>query len=136
MDRELADAVEIIPDRLYWVTLHAAPRNSAKTIYFSVDHEMVYEPFLADFGPLKLSWFHIYCKRLEAKLADPAFGDKRLVHYCQHDPKKRANAAMLIAAFQVISLRKSADVAWEPFPRCIRHSWPSEMPRTASARTS
>lgn len=116
-DRELADAVEIIPDRLYWVTLHTPPRNTNKTFYFSVDTEMVYEPFLADFGPLKLSWFHIYCKRLEAKLADPSVADKRLVHYCQHDPKKRANAATLIAAFQVISMRKSADAAWEPFSK-------------------
>mmetsp|Transcript_126190 Transcript_126190/g.403862 ORF Transcript_126190/g.403862 Transcript_126190/m.403862 type:complete len:484 (-) Transcript_126190:58-1509(-) len=116
-DRELADAVEIIPDRLYWVALHTTPRNTAKSHYFSVDHDMVYEPFLADFGPLKLSWFHLYCRRLEAKLADPALADKRLIHHCSHDPKRRANAATLISAFQVIALRKSAEAAWEPFSK-------------------
>ncbi|CAE8609514.1 unnamed protein product, partial [Polarella glacialis] len=99
-DRELAEAIELIPDRLYWVALHTVPKTSLKSHFFSIDHDLIYEPFFADFGPLNLSMVYRYCKMLEAKLADAALADRRIVHYCSHDPKKRANAATLICAFQ------------------------------------
>merc|ERR1719375_1184505 len=56
-----------------------------------------------------------YCKLLEAKLNDSNLVGKRIVHYCTHDPKKRANAAYLICAYQVIAQHKSAESAFEPF---------------------
>merc|ERR1719361_2558016 len=56
-----------------------------------------------------------YSKMLEAKLADVALQDKRVIHFCSHDPKKRANAACLICAYQVVALGKAADLAYEPF---------------------
>jgi len=122
-DRELSDAIVIIPDRLYWVALHTAPKVSGgwKTSavpsphYFSIDNDHIYEPFFADFGPLNLSHVYKFCKTLEAKLGDPAFEDKRIIHYCTHDPKKRANAAFLICCYQVVVLGRSADVAYQPF---------------------
>jgi len=114
-ERELADAIEIMPDRLYWVALHAKPKNTLKSHYFSVDSELVYEPFFADFGPLNLSMVYRYCKMLEAKLKDPSLADKRIIHYCSHDPKKRANAAFLISCYQVSVQNMPADVAFEPF---------------------
>ncbi|CAE7767327.1 CDC14A [Symbiodinium sp. CCMP2592] len=52
---------------------------------------------------------------VHAKLADANLADKRIVHYCSHDPKKRANAATLISVFQVIVLGKPADEAYKPF---------------------
>jgi len=123
-ERELAEAVVVIPDRLYWIALHTPPRNTAKLHYFCIDQELVYEPFLADFGPLKLSMFHCYYRMLEAKLTDPALADKRIVHYCSQDPKRRANAACLICAFQVISRRLPAEKAFEPFA----NSYPPFLP--------
>mmetsp|Transcript_24348 Transcript_24348/g.57697 ORF Transcript_24348/g.57697 Transcript_24348/m.57697 type:complete len:452 (+) Transcript_24348:108-1463(+) len=114
-DRDLAEAIEILPNRLYWAALHAAPRANPKVHYFSVDQEFIYEPFFADFGPLNLGMVWRYCKTLEAKLADASLAEKRIVHYCSHDPKKRANAATLISAFQVIVLGKPADEAYKPF---------------------
>lgn len=86
-ERELADAVEVIADRVYWVALHTMPRNSMKSHYFSIDNELVYEPFFADFGPLNLSMTYRYCKMLQSKLQDPALADKRIIHFCSHDPK-------------------------------------------------
>ncbi|CAE7510556.1 Cdc14a, partial [Symbiodinium pilosum] len=83
--------------------------------YFSIDQEFIYEPFFADFGPLNLGMVWRYCKALEAKLGDSNLADKRIVHYCSHDPKKRANAATLVCAFQVIVLGKPADEAYKPF---------------------
>jgi len=114
-ERELADAIEIAPDRLYWVALHSKPKNTMKSHYFAIDQELVYEPFFADFGPLNLSCVFRYCKILEAKLKDPTLADKRIIHYCSHDPKKRANAAFLICAYQVSFQNIPAEVAFEPF---------------------
>mmetsp|Transcript_97057 Transcript_97057/g.216485 ORF Transcript_97057/g.216485 Transcript_97057/m.216485 type:complete len:430 (+) Transcript_97057:140-1429(+) len=114
-ERELADAIEVIPDRVFWVSLHAMPKQTAKSHYFSIDTELVYEPFFADFGPLNLGMTYRYCKMLEAKLADSALADKRIIHYSSHDPKKRANSVTLICAYQVIVMGKTADVAFQSF---------------------
>lgn len=114
-ERELADAVEVSQGRLYWVALHSMPRNTMKSHYFSIDTEYVYEPFFADFGPLNLSSVTRYCRALDAKLKDPSLADKRIIHFCSHDPKKRANAAFLICAYRVVVLGKSADAAYAPF---------------------
>lgn len=114
-EREHAEAIQVIPDRLFWVALHAPPRNTANSHYFSIDHELVYEPFFADFGPLSLSMVYRYCKSLEAKLTEPALMEKRIIHYCGHDPKKRANAAFLVSAFMVVVVGRTAEAAHEPF---------------------
>mmetsp|Transcript_119248 Transcript_119248/g.338112 ORF Transcript_119248/g.338112 Transcript_119248/m.338112 type:complete len:466 (-) Transcript_119248:95-1492(-) len=114
-ERELAEAIEVIPDRLYWCALHTMPKNTMKSHYFSIDNDLVYEPFFADFGPLNLSMIFRYCKMLEAKLMDPCLADKRIIHYCSHEPKKRANAACLICAYQVMALGKTTEMAYEPF---------------------
>jgi hypothetical protein len=44
-------------DRLYFVTLRtsAKPKSTLNTHYFTIDDELVYENFYADFGPLNLS---------------------------------------------------------------------------------
>lgn len=114
-DKDFADAIEVIPKRLYWAALHSVPANTVKSHFFSIDSTLVYEPFFADFGPLNLAMVYRYCKMLEAKLNEPSLADKKIVHYCSHDPKKRANAAFLIGCYQVIALHKSAEQAFEPF---------------------
>jgi cell division cycle 14 len=120
---ELADAIEVIPDRLYWVPLNVVPKSTTKSHYFSIDNELVYEPFFADFGPLNLAMIYRYCKKIEAKLSDPTLAGKQIVHCCSLDPKKRANAAFLICAYQVLACGKSAELAFEPFagmtPLCL-----------------
>lgn len=113
--RDLSNAIEIIPKRLYWTATSAPPGSTLQSHFFSIDQELVYEPFYADFGPLNLGMTFRYCKMLEAKLKDPALSGKNIVHYCSQDPKKRANAAYLICAYQVLVMNKSADMAWQPF---------------------
>ena len=39
--------------------------------YFSIDDDLVYEPFLADFGPLNLSCLWKFVYLLDRILADP-----------------------------------------------------------------
>lgn len=117
-ERELSGAIEILPGRLYWCAIHrpdALLRDTAKSHFFSIDHELVYEPFFADFGPLNLAMTYRYAKMLDGKLRDIAMADKRIVHFCSHEPKKRANSALLICAFQLIVHGKSADAAYRPF---------------------
>jgi len=107
--------LEIIPNRLYWVSLNQLPKNSVTHHFFSIDTELVYEPFFADFGPLNLSSTFRYCKLVKAILDDPQLGNKKIVHFCSQCPKKRANAAYLISCFQVMVLRRPADTAYRPF---------------------
>mmetsp|Transcript_9631 Transcript_9631/g.26277 ORF Transcript_9631/g.26277 Transcript_9631/m.26277 type:complete len:412 (-) Transcript_9631:514-1749(-) len=117
VDRDLFDAVELIPQRLYWVTLHGnqMPENTARSHYFCTDSSFVYEPFFADFGPLNLGCTYRYCKLLDQKMRDPALKGKRIIHCCSADPKRRSNAAYLICAYLVIVRRQLADSTFAPF---------------------
>eukprot|EP00927_Polykrikos_kofoidii_P072168 TRINITY_DN68319_c0_g1_i1.p1 TRINITY_DN68319_c0_g1~~TRINITY_DN68319_c0_g1_i1.p1 ORF type:complete len:507 (-),score=57.75 TRINITY_DN68319_c0_g1_i1:136-1656(-) len=124
LERELSEAVEVIPDRLYWVALHNVPKSTANYHYFTIDNRLVYEPFSADFGPLNLAMTFRYCKMMEAMLKDPMFADMRIVHYCSHEPDKRANSAFLITAYMVIAHRKTAETAFDPFTNV----YPNFMP--------
>jgi len=114
-ERELASAIEVVRDRLYWVALHTAPKNTKGSHYFTIDRRFDYQPFFADFGPVDLSCVTQYCRLLDATLKDPGLADKRIIHFCSQDPKKRANAAFLICAYRVVVLRDSAEAAYEPF---------------------
>lgn len=112
----LVCASEYIPDRLYFVTLKTSvkPKSTQNTHYFSVDDELIYENFYADFGPLNLSLLHRYCQKLNKKLKSYTLAKKKIVHYTTNDPQKRANAAYLIASYAVIYLDKSPEEAFQP----------------------
>eukprot|EP00746_Dinoflagellata_sp_MGD_P166412 gnl/MRDRNA2_/MRDRNA2_96267_c0_seq1.p1 gnl/MRDRNA2_/MRDRNA2_96267_c0~~gnl/MRDRNA2_/MRDRNA2_96267_c0_seq1.p1 ORF type:complete len:599 (-),score=64.85 gnl/MRDRNA2_/MRDRNA2_96267_c0_seq1:280-2076(-) len=133
--QEIPDSVEVIPGRLYWVAIdgklsgscHARLLGSnaeklctGTTSNFSVDDELVYEPFRKDFGPLNLSMTYRYCRLLDATLKDPIRADKIILHYCSKDPEKQANAAFLIGAYRVVVQGKSAEEAYAPFQRMDR----------------
>lgn len=117
--RDLPGAVEVIPHRLFWISggvpPQSRPSRSSRTHYFDVDEDLVYEPFSMDFGPLNLSMIHRYCRILSHKLSDPSLQGFAIVHHCSQEPRKRANAALLVSAYQVIALGKSAEAAFEPF---------------------
>ena len=112
----LVCASEYIPDRLYFVTLKTTvkPKSTQNTHYFSVDDELIYENFYADFGPLNLSLLYRYCQKLNKKLKSYTLAKKKIVHYTSLDPHKRANAAYLIASYAVIYLDKSPEEAFQP----------------------
>ncbi|XP_059825858.1 dual specificity protein phosphatase CDC14C-like isoform X1 [Hypanus sabinus] len=96
-------------DRLYFAILRHKPKNTANTHYFSVDDELVYENFYADFGPLNMAMLYKYCCKLNKKLKSFTLGRKKIVHYTGSDQKKQANAAVLIGSFSVIYLKKSPE---------------------------
>ena len=112
----LVCASEYIPDRLYFVTLKSAirPKSTPNTHYFSIDDELIYENFYADFGPLNLSLLYRYCVKLNKKLRSYTLAKKKIVHYTTLDSHKRANAAYLIASYAVIYLDKTPAEAYSP----------------------
>ncbi|XP_036308582.1 dual specificity protein phosphatase CDC14A isoform X4 [Pipistrellus kuhlii] len=65
---DLRGASELVPDRLYFATLRNRPKSTVHIHYFSIDEELVYENFYADFGPLNLAMVYRYCCKLNKKL--------------------------------------------------------------------
>lgn len=112
----LVCASEYIPERLFFVTLksNVRPKSTLNTHYFTIDDDLVYENFYADFGPLNLSLLYRYCMKLNKKLNSYTLSKKKIVHYTTLDPHKRANAAYLIASWAVIYLNKSPEEALRP----------------------
>ena len=45
MEAELAHACEFIKNRLYWVSLRTAPRQTSREHFFTTDNELVYWNF-------------------------------------------------------------------------------------------
>jgi len=107
--------VEIIHNKLYWVSGSAPPRNMPNSFYFNIDTELVYEPFCSDFGPLNLAMTYKYCVELEKLLKSDEYLNCKIYHYSSQHFTKRANAAFLMGAFQILILQRSAEEAWEPF---------------------
>lgn len=127
------EIVSTLSGRLYWTTLARPPpggsslrlvdfsgrtgRGEGNIMYFSVDRYFEYEPFFADFGPLNLALTYRYCQLLDTMLTDPSLSSKRIVHYCSHNPYKRANAAYLMCAYQVLVLKRGSEEVLRPFCR-------------------
>ncbi|CAG9316991.1 unnamed protein product [Blepharisma stoltei] len=108
-------AVEIIPNKLYWISDRAPPKNQAKSYYFCIDNDLVYQPFCTDFGPLNIAMTYKFCTELERLAKNPSYANYKIYHYTSLIPGKRANAAYLIGAFQILILGKTAEEAWQPF---------------------
>eukprot|EP00357_Protocruzia_adherens_P026651 CAMPEP_0115017890 /NCGR_PEP_ID=MMETSP0216-20121206/28427_1 /TAXON_ID=223996 /ORGANISM="Protocruzia adherens, Strain Boccale" /LENGTH=630 /DNA_ID=CAMNT_0002388875 /DNA_START=99 /DNA_END=1991 /DNA_ORIENTATION=+ len=104
-----------IANRLYWLSEYRPPSDLNEAYFFCIDQELVYQPFNTDFGPLSLGQVYKYCIDLQNLLRDSNFKNLDVVHYCNTDPAKRANAAFLMGAFQVVVLKKSAQEAARPF---------------------
>ncbi|GAB1298308.1 Dual-specificity protein phosphatase CDC14B [Apodemus speciosus] len=75
---------EVIRDRLCFAILYSRPKSASNEHYFSIDNELEYENFYADFGPLNLS---ITMLR------------KKIIHFTGTDQRKQANAAFLIGCY-------------------------------------
>ncbi|KAK2587175.1 hypothetical protein KPH14_002924 [Odynerus spinipes] len=114
-DEVLVCATEIIKDRLYFVTLKTLikPKSTPNTHYFSIDDELVYENFYADFGPLNLAMLYRYCQKVNKKLKAVAMSKKKIVHYTTVYPEKRVNAAFLIGSYAILYCKRTAQEAYE-----------------------
>lgn len=106
---------EIIPNKLYWISDRAPPKNQSNSFYFCIDNELVYQPFCSDFGPLNLAMIHKFCSELERLLSNPTYTSYKIFHYTSLLPAKRSNAALLMGAFQILVLHRTAHESWAPF---------------------
>jgi cell division cycle 14 len=79
--------------------------------FASIDGELFYARFFADFGPLHLARTVQFCRDLEARVglftgqdASPTgTRRRRVVLYCSDHPHKRSNAMTLLAIFLVVA---------------------------------
>ena len=107
------DEVEIIKDRLYFVTVAARPTHHYPGYHlFCTDDELVYCGYNNDFGPLSLAMLYRFCETLNRKLRMPSLTSKRIIYYTCVDVCKRTNAAFLIGSFSVLYLGRSAEEAY------------------------
>jgi len=111
----VSKAVEIIKDKLYWISDRQPPKDHPDSFFFNIDNELVYEPFFADFGPLDLGKTYRFVTELEKLLQEPSYSKSKFFHHTSLDTAKRANAACLMGCFQVIMLGRTAEEAWAPF---------------------
>ncbi|KAG8595985.1 hypothetical protein GDO81_001696 [Engystomops pustulosus] len=101
-----AGAVDVFDERLYFAIVCGKPKPTTSTHYFSIDDDLVYENFYADFGPLNLALLYKYCYKLNRKMKSFVMTKKKIVHYTNSDQKKQANAAFLIGCYAIIYLKK------------------------------
>ncbi|CAM4742975.1 unnamed protein product [Rotaria magnacalcarata] len=132
----IGSASEILKDRLYFATLRIKPKSTGNTHYFCIDDEFIYENFYADFGPLNLAVVHRFCTKLNKKLNNSTLAHKRIIHFTTFDPKKRANAAFLIAAYSIIYLKRTPEEAYKPLVSGINAAHPFLPFRDASLGSS
>lgn len=107
--------LEIIKDRLYWVSDSKTPRGEGQAFFFCIDDDLVYQPFFKDFGPLNLGNTYRFVSELDKLINNKDYAKSKIIHYTSLDVAKRANAAYLMGAYQVIILKRSALEAWAPF---------------------
>lgn len=107
--------IEIIKDKLYWLSKRDEPTGYKNTIFFNIDNDLEYWPFFKDFGPLNLSMTVKFVRELKKILDAPSLKDKRIIHHTSRNSDKKANAAYLMGAFQVLVLGRTAEQAFYPF---------------------
>ena len=117
MDYQEAKAIEIIEGRLYWISDKKPPQKQSNAFFFNIDKDLVYEPYSADFGPLNLACTYKFVTELEKLLQNSEFGTAKIFHHTSLDRSKRANAAYLMGAFQIIVLNRTAEESWKPFAK-------------------
>jgi cell division cycle 14 len=108
--------VPIIDGKLYWSSCLNPPPGYFP---FSIDKSLAYEEVMNDFGPLDLGMIHSFCTQLVSLMETQT---EPILHYCSNYSFKRANAALLICAFQVsptqiFILHREPEQVWKLFER-------------------
>ncbi|KAA1465963.1 phosphatases II [Dentipellis sp. KUC8613] len=91
-----------------------SPEDDAKYYYFTIDEQLVYMSFFQDWGPLNIAMVYKACIYIHSLLADEELSQYRLVLYTSDDPKKKANAALLMALYALIVLQHAPWEAFQP----------------------
>ena len=70
--------------------------------YFTVDDELLYNRFHADFGPLHIGHLYRFAVHLHDMLGDPDNEGRGVVFWSRPDARSRANAACLLACYMIV----------------------------------
>lgn len=116
-DTELARAMEVIRDRLYYVVVRVVPAERSDAHFFTVDGVLHYYPFFLDYGPLSLGCLYRFSQILSSKLTDRALAGKRIYMFSSPHQAQRANAVYLLAAYCLLFLGRTPEEALRPFAR-------------------
>ncbi|KAH7916686.1 tyrosine protein phosphatase [Hygrophoropsis aurantiaca] len=90
----------------------ASPDDDATYYYFTIDDQLLYLSFFQDWGPLNLAMVYKACILIHELLEDKDLASHRLVLYSSDDPRRKANAALLMALYVMIVQRRAP---WEAF---------------------
>ncbi|KAG6831863.1 hypothetical protein H0H92_006980 [Tricholoma furcatifolium] len=90
----------------------ASPDDMASYYYFTIDDQLLYLSFFQDWGPLNLAMVYKACILIHELLEDKELTSYRLVLYSSDDPRRKANAALLMALYVMIVQRRAP---WEAF---------------------
>ncbi|KAF9008809.1 phosphatases II [Cyathus striatus] len=90
----------------------ASPDDNALYYYFTIDDQLLYLSFFQDWGPLNLAMVYKACILIHELLEDKELASHRLVLYSSDDPRRKANAALLMALYVMIVQRRAP---WEAF---------------------
>ncbi|KAI9694635.1 MAG: cell division control protein 14 [Bathelium mastoideum] len=71
-------------------------------VYFSIDKNLLYNAFHADFGPLHVGHLYRFAVQLHEVLGDPDNEDRGVVFWSHADSRSRANAACILACYMVL----------------------------------
>lgn len=117
--RAMEYPAEIIPGKLYFLCTQqqvgTLPQGvPAGALCYWCDHDLIYEPFCADFGPCNLAHTWRFCQRVNALLSQAASRGKPAFLLVGPHPHKRANAAVLVGIYSVLYLGKRAEEAYAP----------------------
>ncbi|EJU05995.1 hypothetical protein DACRYDRAFT_97638 [Dacryopinax primogenitus] len=88
------------------------PEDDAPYFFFTFDSDLVYLSFFEDWGPLNLAMVYRACIQIHDYLQDELLAAHRLVLYTSTDPRRKANAALLMALYVMIVQKKAP---WEAF---------------------
>ncbi|KAF7966930.1 hypothetical protein HWV62_36380 [Athelia sp. TMB] len=90
----------------------ASPDDDATYYYFTIDEHLLYLSFFQDWGPLNIAMVYKACILIHELLEDTDLAPHRLVLYSSDDPRRKANAALLMALYVMIVQRRAP---WEAF---------------------
>ncbi|KZP15142.1 phosphatases II [Athelia psychrophila] len=90
----------------------ASPDDDATYYYFTIDEHLLYLSFFQDWGPLNIAMVYKACILIHELLEDVDLAPHRLVLYSSDDPRRKANAALLMALYVMIVQRRAP---WEAF---------------------
>ncbi|KAJ3821596.1 tyrosine protein phosphatase [Lentinula raphanica] len=89
-----------------------SPDEEASYYWFTIDDQLLYLSFFQDWGPLNIAMVYKACILIHELLEDQELATRRLVLYSSNDPRKKANAALLMALYVMIVQRRAP---WEAF---------------------